>query len=293
MTILGNLPDLIMMGPFFSKGHSEIVHGIIIGNLVSTPLLLGAGTLIGCYKNTMLKFDKIMGQNYAYLILFYLSIYFFSSYTNLTVLVFRFINIVFLLVYFCYLYYIFSIYPKILSKENESKDKSSNGSDVSIDIYNETECLKITKYFKLNILLQLFILVIASVIVFLISNVMESLVKNLPFSENFLSIIVLGFIGSVPEHAISINSFYKNDSNSGLNNAFGSNLMMLGGVLPIFTILGWIMNISFSVVTFLPIFILIFITYILVYCAISDGIAHSIEGIVLFALYILIARILF
>ncbi|CAG8855742.1 7884_t:CDS:1, partial [Gigaspora margarita] len=40
MTILGNLPDLIMMGPFFSKGHSEIVHKMIIENLVSTPLLL-------------------------------------------------------------------------------------------------------------------------------------------------------------------------------------------------------------------------------------------------------------
>ncbi|CAG8856100.1 14763_t:CDS:2, partial [Gigaspora margarita] len=129
--------------------HSEIVHGMIIGNLVSTPLLLGAGTLIGCYKNTTLKFDEIM--------------------------------------------------------ENESEDKSSDGSDVSIDIYDETECLKITKYFKLNILLQLFILVIASVIVFLVSNVMESLVEDLPLSENFLSIIVLGFIGSVPEHATSIN----------------------------------------------------------------------------------------
>ncbi|CAG8856077.1 13993_t:CDS:2, partial [Gigaspora margarita] len=68
---------------------------------------------------------------------------------------------------------------------------------------------------------------IALVIVFLVSNVIESLVEDLPLSENFLSIIVLGFIGSVPEHAISINSFYKNDSDLGLNNAFGSNLMML------------------------------------------------------------------
>ncbi|CAG8720847.1 21768_t:CDS:1, partial [Gigaspora rosea] len=47
-----------------------------------------------------------------------------------------------------------------------------------------------------------------------------------------------GFIGGVPEHATSINSFYKDDSNSGLNNAFGSNLIMMGVVLPIFTILG-------------------------------------------------------
>ncbi|CAG8619700.1 44319_t:CDS:2, partial [Gigaspora margarita] len=180
-------------------------------------------------------------------------------------------------------------------QENKSDDKSNNDFDVSIDITNESECFKITKYLKnfKNILVQLFILAIASVIVFLVSNVMESLVEDLPLSEKFLSIIVLGFIGSVPEHATSINSFYKNDSDSGLNNAFGSNLMMLDGVLPIFTILGWIMNISFSVVTFSPIFILIFITYILVHCAISDGITHSMEGIVLFALYILIARILF
>ncbi|RIB29672.1 hypothetical protein C2G38_2154790 [Gigaspora rosea] len=141
MTILGNLPDLIIMGPFFSKGHSDIVHGMIIGNLVSTLLLLGASTLIECYKNTTLKFDKIM------------------------------------------------------------------------DIDDETECIKITKYLKVfKIFLCVFIISIVSA--------------------------VFGFIGGVPEHATSINSFYKDDSNSGLNNAFGSNLIMMGVVLPIFTILG-------------------------------------------------------
>ncbi|CAG8801412.1 40970_t:CDS:2, partial [Gigaspora margarita] len=160
MMIFGNLPDLIMMGPFFSKDHSEIVHGMIIGNLVSTSLLL------------------------------------------------------------------------VLSKENKSD--SNNEFNVSIDINNESACLKI----NFNILVQLFILAIASVIVFLVSNMMKSLVEDLLLSENFFSIIVLGFIGSVPEHATSINSFYKNNSDSGLNHAFGSNLMMLGGVLPIFTILG-------------------------------------------------------
>ncbi|KAF0539681.1 hypothetical protein F8M41_006940 [Gigaspora margarita] len=123
-----------------------------------------------------------------------------------------------------------------LSKKNKFDDKSNNKSDVLIDINNESECLKITKYFKiLNILLQLFILAIASILIFLVSNVIESLVEDLLLSENFLSIIVLGFIGSMPEHAISINSFYKNNSNSGLNNAFGSNLMVLDSVLPIFT----------------------------------------------------------
>ncbi|CAG8759247.1 25346_t:CDS:2, partial [Gigaspora margarita] len=72
----------------------------------------------------------------------------------------------------------------------------------------------------------------------IISNVMEFLVKDLQLLGMFFSIIVLGFIGSVPEHAIFINSFYKNNSNSGLNNAFGSNLIILDSVLPIFTILG-------------------------------------------------------
>ncbi|KAF0558239.1 hypothetical protein F8M41_009966 [Gigaspora margarita] len=131
------------------------------------------------------------------------------------------------------------MHPKVLSKENESDDKSNNDFDISIDITDESECFKITKYLKnfKNILVQLFILAIASVIVFLVSNVMESLVENLPLSENFLLIIVLGFIGSIPEQAMSINSFYKNDSDLGLNNAFGSNLIMLGGILPIFTIL--------------------------------------------------------
>ncbi|CAG8632787.1 18061_t:CDS:1, partial [Gigaspora rosea] len=42
MIIFGNLSDLIIWA-FFSKGHSNIVHEMIIGNLVSTPLLLGAG----------------------------------------------------------------------------------------------------------------------------------------------------------------------------------------------------------------------------------------------------------
>ncbi|RIB17231.1 hypothetical protein C2G38_2187859 [Gigaspora rosea] len=184
MTILGNLSDLIIMGPFFSKGHSDIVHGMIIGNLVSILLLLGTGPLIGCYKNTTLKFDKIM-------------------------------------VYFCYLYYIFAIHPKVISKERNEIDDY----DVSIDIDDETESL-----------------------VFLVLSIMESLVEDLNLSKNFLSIIVFGFIGGVPEHAISINSFYKDDSDSGLNNAFGLNLIMMGGVLPIFTILGWIMNLPFSMV---------------------------------------------
>ncbi|CAG8836092.1 10154_t:CDS:1, partial [Gigaspora margarita] len=49
---------------------------------------------------------------------------------------------------------------------------------------------------------------------------MEFLVEDLLLLENFFLIIVIGFIDNVSEHAISINSFYKNNSDSELNNAF-------------------------------------------------------------------------
>jgi len=147
---------------------------------------------------------------------------------------------------------------------------------------------------QLHIYVAIATLVISTVIIALCAEFMVGSIGALTnggaVSQAFVGLILLPIVGNAAEHATAVTVACKDKMDLAIGVAVGSSMQVALLVIPIAVILGWIlgqidMNLDFDgfLITVL------FVAVLLVNYLIGDGKSHWLEGVMLMALYIIIA----
>ncbi|GAA5923819.1 hypothetical protein JCM1841_005403 [Sporobolomyces salmonicolor] len=110
---------------------------------------------------------------------------------------------------------------------------------------------------------------------------------NIP--KAWIGLIALPIVGNAAEHVTSVWMAAKGKMEITIGVAVGSSIQIAVGVIPALVVAGWIINQDLSL--FFGNFetITLFVSVLLVDILISDGISHWLEGVMLVALYSIIA----
>jgi Ca2+:H+ antiporter len=108
-------------------------------------------------------------------------------------------------------------------------------------------------------------------------------------SQYFVGLILLPIVGNAAEHATAVTVAIKDKMDLAIGVAVGSSMQIALLVLPLMVILGWIIGADMTLIFDDFQIVVIFVAVILVNYLISDGKSHWLEGVLLMALYIIIA----
>ena len=101
--------------------------------------------------------------------------------------------------------------------------------------------------------------------------------------------ILLPIIGNAAEHVTAVTVALKDKMDLAIGVAVGSSMQIALLVLPLMVILGWIIHSDMTLVFDSFQIVLLLVTVFLVNYLIADGKSHWLEGVLLMALYLLIA----
>ncbi len=108
-------------------------------------------------------------------------------------------------------------------------------------------------------------------------------------SQYFVGLILLPIVGNAAEHATAVTVAIKDKMDLAIGVAVGSSMQIALLVLPLMVILGWIIHSDMTLVFDSFQIVLLLVTVFLVNYLIADGKSHWLEGVLLMALYLLIA----
>ncbi|CDZ97067.1 calcium:hydrogen antiporter [Phaffia rhodozyma] len=122
----------------------------------------------------------------------------------------------------------------------------------------------------------------------LVSSIDETCQQwNIP--KTFVGLILLPLVGNAAEHVTSIWMAMKGKMELVMGIAVGSSIQIAAGMIPLLVIIGWAMGRELTL--FFSNFetIILFVSVILVHVLIADGTSNWLEGLILMALYSVIA----
>jgi len=108
-------------------------------------------------------------------------------------------------------------------------------------------------------------------------------------SEYFVGLVLLPIVGNAAEHATAVTVAIKDKMDLAIGVAVGSSMQIALLVLPLMVVLGWIIGADMTLVFDDFQIVVLFVAVILVNYLISDGKSHWLEGVLLMALYLIIA----
>ena len=108
-------------------------------------------------------------------------------------------------------------------------------------------------------------------------------------SEVFVGLILLPIVGNAAEHATAVTVAIKDKMDLAIGVAVGSTMQIALLVIPLMVILGWIIHSDMTLVFDSFQVVLLLVAVILVNYLIGDGKSHWLEGVLLMALYLIIA----
>jgi Ca2+:H+ antiporter len=108
-------------------------------------------------------------------------------------------------------------------------------------------------------------------------------------SPTFVGLILLPIVGNAAEHATAVTVAIKDKMDLAIGVAIGSTMQIALLVLPLMVILGWIIHADMTLVFDDFQIVVLLLAVILVNYLIGDGKSHWLEGVLLIALYLLIA----
>lgn len=108
-------------------------------------------------------------------------------------------------------------------------------------------------------------------------------------SEYFVGLILLPIVGNAAEHATAVTVACKDKMDLAIGVAVGSSMQIALLVLPLTVIIGWIIGADMTLVFDDFQIAVLFVAIILVNYLIGDGKSHWLEGVLLMALYLIIA----
>lgn len=108
-------------------------------------------------------------------------------------------------------------------------------------------------------------------------------------SEYFVGLILLPIVGNAAEHATAVTVAVKDKMDLAIGVAVGSSMQIALLVLPLTVVIGWIIHSDMTLIFDDFQIAILFVAVILVNYLIGDGKSHWFEGVLLMALYLLIA----
>jgi Ca2+:H+ antiporter len=137
------------------------------------------------------------------------------------------------------------------------------------------------------------LLIISMVGVIIVSEVLvhsvEAAIKKFGFSELFVGAIVVGIVGNVAEHSSAIILARKDKLDLSIGIAAGSGTQVALFVVPVLVIAGILMGRPFSLVFTILELATVFLAAIILNLIAHDGKSNWFEGIMLIAVYMIIA----
>lgn len=280
----GNVVELIVALAALYRGEIRIVQTSMLGSILSNLILvMGCSFVAGGYNRLQQKFSQTAAQTMSSMMgLSCVSLIIpatFSSTVHSDVApeileISRWSSIVLLVVYSLYL--LFQLKTHTVFFEGQENDEEEEVSDVD---FNVTECL---------VVLAIVTSLVAACAEYLVGSI-EEVVEKTPLSKSFIGLILLPIVGNAAEHVTAVFMAMKNKLDLTMNVAVGSSMQIALFMTPFLVIWGWAIGQPMSLFFHNFESILLFVSVYLSGMVLEDGESNWFEGVLLIALYVLIA----
>lgn len=297
----GNAAELIIGIVAMSAGLLSLVKASIIGSIIGNILLIfGLSLIVGGLKQKEQFFNKEnTGYQSSMLFLAIIGlavptilaittevghqgdIQFISDILAFVLLGVYIASIIFTFVTHKYLFAIPSMQIDEENGERRNED-SINSKDVDVE--------RVRHWSKKKSILLLGASIIGVVLVseVLVSSV-EVLIKRFGFGEMFVGAIIVGIVGNAAEHSSAIMLARRGKLDLAIGIAAGSGTQVAIFVVPILVIAGIIVNRHFNLVFTIYELAVVFLAALILNLIAHDGKSNWFEGIMLTAVYIIVA----
>ncbi len=280
MTLFGNFAELVIGFAALQAGLGEVVKASITGSILGNILVVfGSGVLIAGLKYKSQKLPSAMSDTNSTLLLTTVLLFLFPSLLpyfhevafeeNISL----YVGVLMLLIYVASLLFSFVTHKEwFLSREKEVKAELSRFASIAL-------------------------LVVVSILMFVVSEsfvgVIEELSKNFGWNNLFIGVVIIGLVGNVAEHIVSIELTLKNKVALLLSSSVGSSLQVALFVMPLLVITGYAIGKPVTLL-FTPLEIASLIgTALLVNEISKDGKVNWFEGLLLLILYAVVGALFF
>lgn len=284
----GNVVELIVALMALHRGEIRIVQTSMLGSILSNLILvLGCSFVAGGYNRSMQQFSataaqamsSVMSLSCISLIIpatFHATVG--AQYQTQVLELSRWTAIVLLLVYLLYLVFQLKTHRDLFegpAVDNTIEDvEVIPGQDLS-----RTECV---------VLLAGVTVVVALCAEYLVGSI-EEVVATTGLSASFIGLVLLPIVGNAAEHVTAVYMAMKNKLDLTMNVAMGSSMQIALFLTPLLVIWGWVIDQPMSLFFHTFESILLFVSVYLANLVLEDGQSHWFEGVLLIALYLIIA----
>ncbi|KAG1120117.1 hypothetical protein G6F42_012824 [Rhizopus arrhizus] len=141
----------------------------------------------------------------------------------------------------------------------------------------------------MSIALLIVVTVIVGVCAEFLVSAIEEVTKVWHISETFVGLILIPIVGNAAEHLTAVTCALKNKMDLALGVAVGSSMQIALLVTPLMVIIAWPMGVEMSLFFNIYETAVLLIAVIMVNYLIMDGESNWLEGLMLMAVYIVIA----
>ncbi|OAD05202.1 hypothetical protein MUCCIDRAFT_140859 [Mucor lusitanicus CBS 277.49] len=323
----GNAVELIISVISLTQNLVVVVQASMLGSILSNLLLvLGMCFWAGGYRYPIQYFNKTVAQTSASLLFisvasllipasFYGSIHGTNTETNSELTqdilnISRATSIILLVLYFSYLFFQLKTHNYLVSTvqhdilpfsrlqlQEQRQSRQATFAEEGQIFINQTEEEEDEEEEveepQLPAWMSIALLVIVTVIVgvcaeFLVSAI-EEVTKVWHISETFVGLILIPIVGNAAEHLTAVTCAIKNKMDLALGVAVGSSMQIALLVTPLMVIIAWPMGVEMSLFFNIYETAVLLIAVIMVNYLIMDGESNWLEGLMLMAVYIVIA----
>ncbi|KAG1143978.1 hypothetical protein G6F37_012383 [Rhizopus arrhizus] len=302
----GNAVELIISIISLTQNLVVVVQASMLGSILSNLLLvLGMCFWGGGYFYKVQRFNQTVAQTSASLLFisvasllipasFYGSIMEDASESGLDLTrdilkISRATSVILLILYFSYNFFKFigpTVTEDVKNKATNDPQDVEQGSHQEVK-QEEEEVPQLPAWMAIALLLVVTVLV-GVCAEFLVSAI-EDVTEAWGISETFVGLILLPIVGNAAEHLTAVTCALKNKMDLALGVAVGSSMQIALLVTPLMVIIGWGMNVEMSLYFNIYETAILFIAVIMVNYLIMDGESNWLEGLMLVAIYIVIA----
>ncbi|KAJ6629364.1 Sodium/calcium exchanger protein-domain-containing protein [Mycena sp. CBHHK59/15] len=301
---LGNIVEMVIAGIALKECKLELVQSSLLGGLLSNLLLvLGMAFIVGGFRFHSQEFQPMVAQlNSSLMTVSVISLIVpaaFHEYLGdrldageevpVLLQLSRGSAVVLILIYIAYLFFQFYSHSHLFLAAEKSPRSSLSHSGV-LPIHTDPDI----QHLKLNTPVALFLLVATTGLAYLTAEhlvtSLEGLVAAHPsVSEKWITLIVIPIISNAAEHITAVVVARKGLFDLAMSVAVGSCIQISLFVVPVLIIVAWGMGKPLTLL-FDPLETLVlFLSVILVKFSVEDGKSHWMSGVVLIAVYALIA----
>lgn len=284
----GNVVELIVALMALHRNEIRIVQTSMLGSILSNLILvLGCSFIAGGYNRTIQTFSATAAQAMSSVMsLSCISLIIPATFSatvgpkyQLQVLeLSRWTAIVLLIVYVLYLFFQLKTH-KDLFEGPASADPADDEEEIPGEELSKVECIA---------LLAAVTLVVALCAEYLVGSI-EEVVSKTGLSASFIGLVLLPIVGNAAEHVTAVFMAMKNKLDLTMNVAMGSSMQIALFLTPLLVIWGWIIDVPMSLFFHTFESILLFVSVYLTNLVLEDGQSHWFEGVLLVALYAIIA----